>query len=73
MYNLPYHKAQNEQVIKAFVGQYPFAFLSGCNSDEDGRVIGTHEKKNRFDVMLGTDKDRFAEKATCSVLRLSIH
>jgi hypothetical protein len=29
-------------------------------------------KKNLFDVMLGTEKDKFAEKAACSVLRLSI-
>jgi transcriptional regulator len=33
MYDLPYHKAQNEEEIKAFVGQYPFAFLTGCNAE----------------------------------------
>ncbi|MBK8489835.1 MAG: FMN-binding negative transcriptional regulator [Saprospirales bacterium] len=33
MYNLPYHKEQNEQIIKEFVGQYPFAFLTGCDSE----------------------------------------
>ena len=32
MYDLPYHKEKNEQVIKEFIGKYPFAFLSGCES-----------------------------------------
>ncbi|HXD91664.1 MAG TPA: FMN-binding negative transcriptional regulator [Bacteroidia bacterium] len=32
MYNLPYHKEQNEEVIKEFVNEYPFAFLSGCDA-----------------------------------------
>lgn len=31
MYNLPYHKETNEQVIKDFIAQYPFAYLSGCD------------------------------------------
>ncbi len=33
MYNLPYYKEHNEKVIKEFVEQYPFAFLSGCDSE----------------------------------------
>ena len=33
MYKLPYHKEQNEQVIKEFVEQHPFAFLIGCDSE----------------------------------------
>lgn len=33
MYNLPYHKEQSEQVIKEFVERYPFAFLTGCDSE----------------------------------------
>ena len=32
MYNLPYHKEKNEHVIKEFVDQHPFAFLTGCDS-----------------------------------------
>jgi transcriptional regulator len=39
MYNLPYHKAKNEQVIKEFVDRYPFAFLTGC--DSQNRPIAT--------------------------------
>jgi transcriptional regulator len=33
MYDLPYHKEQNEKVIKDFIDKYPFAFLSGCDSE----------------------------------------
>jgi transcriptional regulator len=33
MYDLPYHKAKDEQDIKAFIARYPFAFLTGCDSD----------------------------------------
>ena len=32
MYNLPYHKEKNEQIIKEFILKYPFAFLTGCDS-----------------------------------------
>jgi transcriptional regulator len=31
MYDLPYHKEQNAQVIKEFIDQHPFAFLTGCD------------------------------------------
>jgi transcriptional regulator len=33
MYNLPYHKEQDKQVIKEFIDKYPFAFLTGCDSE----------------------------------------
>lgn len=32
MYDLPYHKEKNPQVIKEFVDRHPFAFLTGCDS-----------------------------------------
>jgi transcriptional regulator len=32
MYDLPYHKEKNEQVIKEFIAKYPFAFISGVDS-----------------------------------------
>ena len=34
MYDLPYHKEKNEQVIKEFIGKYSFAFLSGCDAEK---------------------------------------
>jgi transcriptional regulator len=33
MYNLPNHKEHNEQVVKEFIAKYPFAFLTGCDSE----------------------------------------
>ena len=35
MYNLPYHKENNPQVIKAFIDEYPFAFVTGCNTNNE--------------------------------------
>ncbi len=32
MYDLPYHKENDPQVISEFILRYPFAFLSGCDS-----------------------------------------
>ena len=39
MYDLPYHKEHNQEVIRDFIGRYPFAFLSGC--DVDQRPVAT--------------------------------
>ncbi len=33
MYNLPYYKEKDPNVIKEFIDQHPFAFLTGCNSE----------------------------------------
>jgi len=33
MYDLPYHKEKNEQVILEFIAQHPFAFLTGCDAE----------------------------------------
>ncbi|MBL0051868.1 MAG: FMN-binding negative transcriptional regulator [Bacteroidetes bacterium] len=33
MYDLPHHKEKNEKVIKEFIAKYPFAFLTGSNSE----------------------------------------
>ena len=34
MYDLPYHKEQNEQVVKEFIDQHPFAFLAGSDAEQ---------------------------------------
>src|SRR6185503_9994475 len=39
MYDLPYHKEKNEQVIKEFIDRYPFAFLAG--SDSENKPVAT--------------------------------
>lgn len=33
MYSLPYHKEKDPEVIKDFIARYPFAFLTGCDSE----------------------------------------
>lgn len=39
MYDLPYHKEKNEQAIKEFIARYPFAFLTG--SDSENKPVAT--------------------------------
>jgi transcriptional regulator len=39
MYDLPHYKEKNEQVIKEFIAQYPFAFLTG--SDTENKPVAT--------------------------------
>ncbi|HWY99143.1 MAG TPA: FMN-binding negative transcriptional regulator [Bacteroidia bacterium] len=61
MYDLPYHKEKNEQVIKEFMAKYPFAFLAGCDAEnkpvvtqipvfyeegEDKKFLSGHIMKN---------------------------
>lgn len=33
MYDLPYHKENNPDIVKELVAQYPFAFLTGCDAE----------------------------------------
>lgn len=33
MYNVPYFKENNEQIINEFIGNYPFPFLTGVDSE----------------------------------------
>jgi transcriptional regulator len=56
MYNLPYHKEKNQQVIREFIDSHPFAFLSGC--DPGNRPIVTQvpvfiEEKNGRKILSG--------------------
>ncbi len=56
MYDLPYHKEPNEEVIKAFINDNPFAFLSGC--DHNNRPVATQvpifmEERSEGKVMSG--------------------
>jgi transcriptional regulator len=56
MYDLPYHKENDPQIIEAFVDQYPFAFLTGC--DSENQPIATQlplfiEEKNGKKILRG--------------------
>lgn len=61
MYDLPYYKEKNEEVIKQFINDNPFAFLTGCDAankpvatqvpvfiEEEGgkRILRGHIMKN---------------------------
>lgn len=39
MYNLPYFKEGNQQVVLEFIHQHPFAFICGC--DENDKPVAT--------------------------------
>jgi transcriptional regulator len=56
MYDLPYHKEQNEQVIKEFIDQHPFALLAG--SDSENKPVATQipvfiEEKDGKNILRG--------------------
>ena len=61
MYDLPYYKDNDDQVVRAFIEKHPFAFVSGCDArakpvatqvpvfieERDGRlVLSGHIMKN---------------------------
>ena len=33
MYDLPYHKETDQAVVRAFIAEYPLAFVTGCDAD----------------------------------------
>jgi transcriptional regulator len=39
MYNLPYFKEQDQQVVLDFIHQHPFAFITGC--DDSNKPVAT--------------------------------
>lgn len=54
-------------------GDEPVDIIAEASSAYDLLVIGTRTKTSRFDVLLGNNKDKYADNAACSVLRLSIN
>lgn len=66
MYNLPYHKEHNDEVVRSFIDAHPFAFLAGC--DAASRPVATQvpvlmEERNgrtllRGHIMKNTDHHR---------------
>lgn len=56
MYDLPYHKERDEKVIKEFVDEHPFAFLAGCNSENNPtatQVPVFMEERNGRQLIIG--------------------
>ena len=62
MYNLPYHKEKDEEVIKEFIAKYPFAFLAG--SDAENKPVATQvpvfiEEKDGKKNIKGTFHEKY--------------
>lgn len=56
MYDLPYHKEKDYEIIKRFIDDHPFAFLSGC--DAENKPVATQvpvfiEEKGGKQVLRG--------------------
>lgn len=56
MYNLPYHKEKNPQIVREFIDQHPFAFLTGC--DSENKPVATQvplliEKRDGKEILRG--------------------
>ena len=49
----------------------PVHAISEASAEYDLLIIGTPQKENWLDVLVGVNKDRFAKDAACSVLRLT--
>jgi len=70
MYDLPYFKEQDENIVKEFIDNHPFAFLTGC--DDAHRPVATQvpvfiEEENgkkilRGHIMKNTDHHKAFEK-----------
>ncbi|MCB9326948.1 MAG: amino acid permease [Lewinellaceae bacterium] len=50
----------------------PVTAMENASVEYDLMVIGTPEKANLLNLMLGTRKDKFTDHAACSVLRLTL-
>ena len=46
--------------------------ISVTSAEYDLLIIGTPEKGNWQNILLGKNKDRFADSSACSVLRLTV-
>ena len=57
---------------KIVVSNHPIDTVSTLTSDFDLLILGTPRKDTLRTMLFGTGKDKFAVKATCSVLRLTL-
>jgi nucleotide-binding universal stress UspA family protein len=64
---------QSKSEVLILRGNAPVRIIAEASASYDLLITGTPVKSGRLDVMLGSDRDKFADGATCSVLRLSIN
>jgi len=60
-------------IVRIVVSNHPIDTVSELTSENDLLILGTPRKDNLKTILFGTGKDKFAVKATCSVLRLTIN
>ena len=59
-------------IVKLVVSNHPIDTVSTLTAENDLLILGTPRKDTLKTMLFGTGKDKFAIKATCSVLRLTI-
>ena len=60
-------------IVRIVVSNHPIDTVSELTAENDLLIIGTPRKDTLKTILFGTGKDKFAVKATCSVLRLTIN
>ena len=66
------HNTHSKSDVIILQNNAPVKTISETSAAFDLLIIGTPLKSSRLDILLGTNKDKFADSAACSVLRLSI-
>lgn len=59
--------------VRIVVSNHPIDTVSELTAENDLLILGTPRKDTLKTILFGTGKDKFAVKATCSVLRLTIN
>ena len=65
-------KASSNSDIVVKRAKKPIETISVISAEYDLLIIGTPEKGNWQNVLLGRNKDKFADSSACSVLRLTV-
>tara|TARA_B110000467_G_C18318806_1_gene483562 strand:- start:105 stop:2300 length:2196 start_codon:yes stop_codon:yes gene_type:complete len=60
-------------IVRIVVSNHPIDTVSELTAENDLLILGTPRKDTLKTILFGTGKDKFAVKATCSVLRLTIN
>jgi hypothetical protein len=66
------HNTHSKSEVIVLKGNAPVKIISEASAAFDLLIIGPPIKSSRLDILFGTDKDKFADSAACSVLRLSV-
>ena len=65
-------RASCESFVDVRHSNKPIEMITEMSAEFDLLIIGTPEKGNWQNVLLGQNKDKFADHSVCSVLRLTV-